>query len=141
MRTSLAAVFIGVFLLGAACAQSSTESAPEPGSVGNAEHGEEIFRTGADLIPRACIICHSLERTSEAGSELDGERVGPTLFGISARAGDTVPGLAADEYIRQSILDPQAYVVEGFPVQMPGAYPYLLSDDAVDDLVAFLLTQ
>lgn len=37
--------------------------------------------------------------------------VGPSPFGLAERAPSRVPGLAADEYIRQSIVDPEAFVV------------------------------
>jgi len=44
---------------------------------------------------------------------------GPSFQGISKRAGDRVPGLSAVEYLRQSIVDPSAYMVEGFVDIMP----------------------
>ncbi len=66
---------------------------------------------------------------------------GPSFQGISKRAGDRVPGLSAVEYLRQSIVDPSAYVVEGFVDIMPISIGFLLSEEDIDNLVAFLLTQ
>ncbi len=47
--------------------------------------------------------------------------------------------LSAVEYLRQSIMDPGAYLVEGFEDKMPDITG--LSEEDIDDLVAFLLTQ
>jgi hypothetical protein len=53
-----------------------------------------------------------------------------------------VPGLSAEEYLRQSILDPNAYVVQGFPAgQMFQNFAEVLTEDEIDALIAFLLTQ
>jgi ferredoxin len=80
-----------------------------------------------------CRICHSLE----PGRRL----VGPSLAGVGTAAATRVPGMTAGEYLRQSIVDPGAYTVEGF---QPGAMlPDIadkLSEQQLDDLVAFLLT-
>jgi mono/diheme cytochrome c family protein len=132
---------VGVALVVAACTTSSADEIAPPDSSGNPERGQEIFVNGGDVIPRTCSTCHSLDGSIQTGTTLAGQHVSPTLVGISERAGLTVPGLSAEEYIRESILDPQAYVVDGFLVGMPGAYSILLSEEDVDDLVAFLLTQ
>jgi cytochrome c2 len=80
-----------------------------------------------------CRICHSLD--------LGVTLVGPSFDGIATRAATRVPGLSAEEYIRQSILDPNAYVVEGFPAgQMLQNFEDLLTAEDIDNLVAFLLT-
>ena len=56
-------------------------------------------------------------------------------------AAERVPGLFAEEYIRQSLLDPHAYVVEGYDVSMSSYLEYLLSPEEIYNLVAFLLTR
>ena len=49
--------------------------------------------------------------------------------------------MSAEEYLRQSILEPDAYIVEGFPAgQMLPNLGEILSPQQIDDLVAFLLT-
>ena len=49
---------------------------------------------------------------------------------------DRVPGLSAEEYLRQSIVDPSAYVVEGeWSREMVGGYRYTLSEEDIDHLV------
>jgi hypothetical protein len=81
----------------------------------------------------SCRICHSLEPGDD--------RVGPSFAGIASRAGERVPGLSAEEYLRQSILDPDVYTVEGYPSGL--MVPNLgetLTEAQIDDLVAFLMT-
>lgn len=108
---------------------------PTPEITGDSERGREIFESGGaheDYKPSyACTNCHTLD-----GSENDG----PSLQGISERAGERVPELPAQEYIRQSIMEPRAYVVEDFS-SMGSINSLLLSEEEVDDLIAFLLTQ
>jgi len=90
---------------------------------GDAAQGEALF---ASL---GCTGCHSLDGTAGAG---------PSLAGIAGRAGSMVTGQSAEEYLRQAIVEPAAFVVEGFGPIMP---PYdTLSEADVAALVAYLLT-
>jgi ferredoxin/coenzyme F420-reducing hydrogenase delta subunit len=80
-----------------------------------------------------CRICHSLE----PGQTL----VGPSFAGLADRAAGRVPGISAEEYIRQSILEPDAYIVEGFPSgQMIPNLDEVLTEEQIDNLIAFLMT-
>ena len=45
--------------------------------------------------------------------------VGPPLDGLASRAGARKPGLNDEEYIRESIETPGAFLVEGFSNVMP----------------------
>ncbi len=49
--------------------------------------------------------------------------------------------MSAEEYLRESIVDPSAFVVEGYSDAMPKSFRILLSEEDIDNLVAFLLTQ
>ncbi|NDJ54684.1 MAG: cytochrome c [Chloroflexi bacterium] len=92
--------------------------------------GEELFETGgASGIP--CMSCHALDGT---------QLVGPPVNGIADVAGSRVPGQSAEEYLRLSITDPSDYVVEGFSDLMNKNYPDQLSEQDIDDLVAYMLT-
>jgi ferredoxin len=95
--------------------------------------GEKLFNESSLGASASCHLCHSLE----PGEVI----VGPSLAGVAGRAAERVPGLNAEDYLRQSMVNPDAYVVEGFP---PGLMiPNLeetLSAAQIDDLVAFLLT-
>ncbi len=106
---------------------------------GDPERGREIFENGGEneastSLGSLCSNCHTLDGSDEKTQN------GPDLQGISERAGKTVPGLSAAQYIHQSIMDPRAYVVEDYSY-MSAAPSRLFSEDEIADLVAFLLTQ
>jgi cytochrome c len=51
-------------------------------------------------------------------------------------------GLSAEEYIRESILNPNNYIVEGYPENvMPQTFGDTLDDQQLEDLTEFLLAQ
>ncbi len=80
-----------------------------------------------------CRICHSLEPSQTL--------VGPSFAGLAERAAGRIPGMSAEEYIRQSILEPDAYVVEGFPKgQMIPNLGEILTDQQISDLIAFIMS-
>jgi hypothetical protein len=63
------------------------------------------------------------------------------LAGIANRAGERVEGQSSEEYLRTSILEPDAYVVEGFTKGvMYQQYQQVLTDQQVEDLLAYMLT-
>jgi cytochrome c oxidase subunit 2 len=66
--------------------------------------------------------------------------VGPGLGGIAARAATRRPGMSADEYLKESIVNPTAYTVEGFPLVMPANFGQVLSAEEIDALIAYLKT-
>src|SRR5262245_13412749 len=67
--------------------------------------GEEIYKTKG-----TCEICH---RIGQKGTRA------PDLAGIGSRAASRKPGMSAKAYIIESLLQPAAYVVEGYPPIMP----------------------
>lgn len=84
------------------------------------------------FLTKGCTSCHSLAGVSTTG------QIGPNLTGLADRAGDRVDGLEAEDYIRQSVLDPEAFVVDGFSPLMP-TLP--LDTEELDALVEFLLAE
>ncbi len=120
---------------------SATEEVSETGPMveGDLERGREIFETGGDVLSpiNRCASCHTLDGTLKGNA-----RSGPSLKGIAEYAGNRVSDLTAIEYIRQSIVDPNAYVVNGFDAnRMPRAYSIFMTEEDIDDMIAFLLTQ
>jgi mono/diheme cytochrome c family protein len=98
-----------------------------------AKAGEELFAQTVIGSQAGCATCHSLE----AGVVI----VGPSMAGIGSRAGSTVSGQSAEEYLKDSILHPDSHLVEGFPAgTMPQVWGDELSSEQVDQLVAYLLT-
>jgi hypothetical protein len=99
----------------------------------SAERGEELFTTPAIRGGAGCRVCHSL-RVGDDG-------VGPSLAGVASRAPGRVPGLSAEEYLQQSILDPGAYLVDGYRSgQMRAEVGERLTDAELADLIAYLLS-
>ncbi len=98
-----------------ATAVDSTSGNQQVAARGDAESGRKLFTR------EGCSACHRINSD---------RLVGPGLAGIDKR-GD-------DAYIRKSITQPGADVVEGFNNVM--AEFSNLSDEQVDDLVAYLKT-
>ncbi len=92
-------------------------------------------RDGKKLIhDKGCIACHSTDGTP---------KVGPTFKGISGRATTVVSRgkereiLVDEEYLRLSILEPQADVVKGFPPIMP-SQKGLLTEGEITAIIEYL---
>jgi mono/diheme cytochrome c family protein len=99
----------------------------------DAEAGKKLFASAVIGTQAGCITCHSLTP--------DETIVGPSMAGIASRAGSTVSGLSAEEYMRESILTPDAHLVETFPAgTMPQVWGDELSAEQLDQIVAYLLT-
>jgi cytochrome c553 len=111
--------------------QGFVAAEPMTTSVGDAQRGEQLYRNGANGAP-ACVGCHTLATSAYS--------IGPSLVGLAERAGQQVNGLDADAYIRQSILTPGAYVLNGYRYSMYADYANHLSEQDLADLIAFLQT-
>ena len=132
MKRLLLTVLLGLSLtlIGCGEADTSTTSDVDVAEIGDPAEGRRLFQTGGDTqIP--CTSCHTLDGT---------ELVGPTMDGIAQRAA-TRSDLSAVDYLRQSIAEPSAYVVEGYTDIMSKQYGEVLTAQEIDDLVAYLLTQ
>ena len=89
------------------------------------EAGERVFKT------RGCTQCHTT----------DGNRgIGPTLkdaFGHEATMSDGSKVVVDEDYIRESVLDPQAKVVQGFEPVMP-TFQGRIKDKEITVLIEFI---
>lgn len=101
------------------------EAVPEPTLPPEIAAGKRLFQVH-------CASCHAVQ--SEAVI------VGPSLAGVAARAGERMDGLDARQYMELSILQPEAYLVEGFENLMPSTLGKQLTGEEVDALVGYLLT-
>jgi mono/diheme cytochrome c family protein len=99
----------------------------------DASLGETLFTTTNDT-GFACSTCHLVDSTEQL--------VGPGLLGIPSHADDRVEGQNRYEYLYNSIIHPNEYVVEGFNEGlMPQGYDELYANEQeVYALVAYLLT-
>ena len=101
--------------------------------IGDPLRGEMLFRAGVNDAP-PCSACHLV---AEGGT---GFSLAPNLSGIATRAGGRIASLTAEQYIEDSILHPQNYVVPGYNVSMYTEYATHLSPQDLADLVAYLMT-
>ncbi|RME59971.1 MAG: cytochrome c oxidase subunit II [Caldilineae bacterium] len=96
--------------------------------------GEDLAAKGAEIAQlQGCTGCHSLD-----GSRL----VGPSwkgLFGHEVELEDGSTVTADEEYLRSSIVDPNAQIVATYPPSvMPATYGDTLSADDIEALIAYI---
>ena len=107
------------------------------GTAGDPARGKQLFdgtvAMASDRAP-TCATCHSTEPGIDTGS-------GQSLAGIGNRAGATVPGQSAEEYLRTSISNPDAFLSGNYQEGiMYRDYAQALTTQQINDLVAYLLT-
>lgn len=123
-------LFISTVLLVLTVVACGGDSAP---AGGDTAAGKAVFAQGTIGSLPGCTSCHSLE----PGVNL----VGPSLANVGAEAGSRATGLSAEEYVRQSIVAPSDYVVDGYGAGiMPAGYKDQLTDQQLEDLAAYLLS-
>jgi cytochrome c oxidase cbb3-type subunit 2 len=105
-----------------------------PLPAGNAQSGQALFAS------QGCAACHSLK----PGEEI----VGPSLSGIGQRATERIKApdykgkaTSGELYIKESVLNPSAYIVPGFPDAMLKDFGVRLNAQQLADIIAFLQTQ
>lgn len=128
MRTDLIRLWLTVALAGVLAVATvvvfrpSTDVSP----VAAGDEGALIFQA------KGCSGCHTITGVAELAS------IGPNLTHLANIAGERIVGFSAAEYVTQSIREPQALTVTGFPA---GVMPTLqISDAELEALVEFLLT-
>jgi cytochrome c oxidase subunit 2 len=103
----------------------------EPGAAGGPPgDGKQVFTENG------CGGCHQLADAGSSGT------TGPNLDQLASSARENGGGKSLEEYVRESIVSPNAVVVEGFPEgTMPQNYGRDLSPEQIDALVAYLVEQ
>jgi cytochrome c oxidase subunit 2 len=99
------------------------------------EEGEDAVAAGREIFTSAgCNACHTLDDANATAA------VGPDLNQLASVAEDRKGGLSSEEYVRESIVDPPAFVVEGYDGDtMPGNFADQLTPEEIDTLVEYLL--
>ena len=139
---SILCLIIGLALI--SCTQNQAESQQDtPTTTAPAVNMALVQRGITVYKEQYCGICHQLTAANTAGT------FGPSHDGVATRAenylvNENYSGTAttAAEYLRESLLNPEIYIVDGFgasPHQMP-AYTFLPDAD-IDALVYMLLQQ
>ena len=103
------------------------EGALAQAGLAGATTGEQIFTAAG------CAACHTLGKAGANGN------IGPNLDELAAQAGNRTDA-PAEEYTTEAILDPDAFVVEGFQPGVMPSYEGRLSEKQVQTLVEYLLT-
>jgi mono/diheme cytochrome c family protein len=97
---------------------------------------EQLVAAGDKLFKEkgACATCHLIGRPGGRG---------PDLAGVGGRAAARKPGTLAKAYLIESLIQPGAFVVEGFPNIMPEVTrpPISLNRSELWAMVAFLQSQ
>ena len=134
----LTMLVLALVLLLAACGGGGSDTAESGSSNGSddaAANGEMLYNQvtiGSASAP-GCVTCHSLEP--------DVVLVGPSHAGLANRAGTYQEGMSAEDYLRESIVDPDAHIVEGFtPGVMTQTFATDLKASEVNDLIAYMMT-
>ena len=106
--------------------KSGTKLGSEENNLPADKKGEKVF------VATGCQSCHTVTGTPLVGPTLKG------VFGHEVELEDGSKVMADENYIRESILNPNAKVVKGFPKGVMSTYKGLLSDDEINSLVAYI---
>ena len=106
----------------------AAEAAPEPtGPL----PPQELF------VSMGCSGCHNLDLPQDADNR---GPVGPNMGNLPELAGTHVPGEDAPTYVHNSIVNPNAYVAEGYMAGiMPQNFAERMSEEEINALVEWLL--
>ena len=107
----------------AAARPGDDEGALATAGLAEATTGEQIFTAAG------CAGCHTFQPAGSTGT------IGPDLDDLASAAGDMSP----EEFVRQSILEPDAEVAQGFSAGVMPSFDGRLSDKQVQALVDYLL--
>jgi mono/diheme cytochrome c family protein len=110
----------------AAAKKGSDEGALASAGLAQAKTGDQIFTAAG------CAGCHTFGPAGSNGT------IGPSLDELKTQAGKIEPGKSAEEYIRESLEDPGAFIVQGYPNAMP-SFKGRLTDQQIQAVIDYLL--
>jgi len=120
----------------------ATERPAAAAPAGNPAAGEGSSNDAAAAITKAgCGACHTIPGIPGAVGSL-----GPNLSNIGVAAAGRIKGYTAEQYIHQSIVDPNAFIAPNCPTGacLPNVMPQNFGDrlnvDEIDTIVRYLLT-
>ena len=109
---------------------------PEDATIGSEMTTADMVKVGRQIMSGKglCLTCHTVGKT--------GALRFPDLQGVAVRAKTRVEGMSDVEYFAQSLYEPTAYVVPGFPPAMPpmNQPPFGLTDQEILCVIAALQT-
>jgi mono/diheme cytochrome c family protein len=110
----------------AAARTGSDEGALASAGLAQAKTGEQIFTAAG------CAGCHTFAPAGSNGT------IGPGLDDLQSAAANREPGKSAEDYVRESLTDPGAFLVQGYGDAMP-TFEGRLTDEQIQALVDYLL--
>jgi mono/diheme cytochrome c family protein len=118
---------VAAYVAFAADKRGEDQGALAQAGLAGATTGKQIF------VGAGCGSCH---RLADAGTN---GNIGPPLDDLASEAGDREPGTSAEDYVRQSLLDPDAFTVEGFQAGVMPGYEGRLDEEQLRELVSYLV--
>lgn len=122
--------------------EAPTEEAAVPaGAAGDPANGQTVFNTAhalPDGVSWACSACHSVDSSEMV-------MIGPGLYNVSVRSETYDVEAGGEAYIHNSIVNPQDFLAphpQGatWPLPMPEGFGEVLTEQEINDLVAYLMT-
>ena len=109
---------------------------PKESAIGGAMSTDDMVKVGREIMEGKglCLTCHTIGKT--------GALRFPDLADVAVRAKTRVPGLDDVEYFAQTLYEPTAFIVPGFPPAMPPVHepPIGLTDREILCVIAALQT-
>lgn len=98
---------------------------------------QQTAGNGKKVFQEYCATCHSIKEKNNL------QAIAPPLDGIARTAGNRLAKVSASDYLRQSVLIPDAYIVEGFSQNSEGqaSCGATMPEDQLQSLISFLLQQ
>jgi cytochrome c oxidase subunit 2 len=94
--------------------------------------GDPVERGARWVQEFGCQACHSIDGTPGVGPSWQGK------FGSEETLDDGTSVAVTQDYLYQSICDPGSQIVEGFQNIMPANFCELMSEDQIQDIIAFI---
>jgi cytochrome c551/c552 len=116
---------VAAYVAFAAARTGEDEGQLAQAGLANATSPEQIFTAAG------CAGCHTLAKANATGTQ------GPSLDDLAQSAGQADG--SPEEYVRESILDPDAEVAQGFQPGVMPSYEGRLTDEQLQTLVEYLL--
>jgi sulfur oxidation c-type cytochrome SoxX len=109
----------------AAAEPGEDQGALAQAGLAGATTGEQIFTAAG------CAACHTLSKANATGN------IGPNLDELAQAAGEQEG--SPEDFVRESVLDPDAVVAQGFQPGVMPSYEGRLTDEQVQALAEYLL--
>jgi mono/diheme cytochrome c family protein len=117
---------VAAYVAFAAAKSGDDQGALASAGLARAKTGEQIFTAAG------CAGCHTFGPAGSNGT------IGPNLDELAAAAGNREPGKSAEEYVRESLTKPEAFLAPGFGNAMP-SFDGRLTDKQIQTLIDYLL--